>query len=142
MGFTRRKMTCIFGFCVAFALLFVGDGSSTGVGAHEERINIFKVNQTSSIPSRSGSNGSDGPGGSDASSGSVKRIGPGCSKSSIDVFQEQTAPLPSGIPTYTATVENICVTGCTISNIHLSCGWFSSARSINPRVFRRLSFVQ
>ncbi|KAK1379819.1 TPD1 protein-like [Heracleum sosnowskyi] len=89
---------------------------------------------------QSGSDGSDGPGGSDGSSGSVKRIGLGCSKSSINVFQGQTAPLPSGIPTYTATVENICVTGCTISNIHLSCGWFSSARSINPRVFRRLSY--
>ncbi|KAK1379831.1 Tapetum determinant 1 [Heracleum sosnowskyi] len=63
-----------------------------------------------------------------------------CSKSSIDVFQGQTAPLPSGIPTYTVTVKNICDTGCTISNIHLSYGWFSSLRTINPSVFRRLSY--
>ncbi|KAK1379832.1 Tapetum determinant 1 [Heracleum sosnowskyi] len=115
-------------------VITVGDSSSTGVGAHEERINIFKVNQTSSIASRPGSNGSD------VSCGSVKQIGPGCSKSSIDVFQGQTPPLPNGIPTYTVTVKNICDTGCTISNIHLSYGWFSSLRTINPSVFRRLSY--
>ncbi|WMV52995.1 hypothetical protein MTR67_046380 [Solanum verrucosum] len=29
---------------------------------------------------------------------------------------------------------------CSISNIHLSCGWFSSARLINPKIFRRLNY--
>ncbi|KAF5796626.1 hypothetical protein HanRHA438_Chr08g0365921 [Helianthus annuus] len=35
---------------------------------------------------------------------------------------------------------NVCTTGCDISSIHLTCGWFSSARLINPRVFKRLRY--
>ncbi|KAL1559985.1 TPD1 protein 1 [Salvia divinorum] len=73
------------------------------------------------------------------------RIGMGgemhCSKDSILVFQGQTTPLPNGIPTYTVDVENVCISdSCTISDIHLSCSWFSSARTINPAVFRRLDY--
>nr|CAD1835714.1 unnamed protein product [Ananas comosus var. bracteatus] len=49
-------------------------------------------------------------------------------------------PLPNGIPTYTVVVLNACVQECAISQIHLSCGWFSSAREINPRIFRRLGY--
>ncbi|KAK1350609.1 protein TAPETUM DETERMINANT 1-like [Heracleum sosnowskyi] len=202
MGSNMRSVTCIFSFCVAFALLSVGD-SSTGAGIHEEGINISKVNQTISrkllfvagtndygdgsnvggwdgdgsegsegsiggsdgngSEGSDGSNGSDGNGsegsdgsngsggsndsngsgssGWDGSGGSVNRIGAACSKRSIDVFQGQTAPMPNGIPTYTVEVQNICVSGhCTIANIHLNCGWFSSARLINPSVFRRLSY--
>ena len=87
-----------------------------------------------------GSDRSDGP---DGSTVSINRIGPaaGCSKSSITILQGQTAPMPNGIPTYTAQVHNICVSGnCNIGNIHLSCGWFSTARTINPSVFRRLAY--
>ncbi|CAI9087133.1 OLC1v1021127C1 [Oldenlandia corymbosa var. corymbosa] len=69
----------------------------------------------------------------------------GCSKDDILVFQGQTPPLPSGIPTYTVHVENTCAVAeggnsCNIRDIHLKCGWFSSARLTNPKVFRRLSF--
>ncbi|XP_051128359.1 TPD1 protein homolog 1-like [Andrographis paniculata] len=75
---------------------------------------------------------------------SEKRIGPGgdwCSKENILVFQGATAPLPSGIPTYTVSIENFCMYGsCKIYNIHLSCGWFSTARLIDPRIFRRLGY--
>ncbi|KAF8390692.1 hypothetical protein HHK36_025219 [Tetracentron sinense] len=63
-----------------------------------------------------------------------------CSKSEIEVNQGPTAPMPNGIPTYTVEIMNVCVTGCDISGIHLSCGWFSSARLINPKVFKRLRF--
>ncbi|KAG5537244.1 hypothetical protein RHGRI_024630 [Rhododendron griersonianum] len=56
------------------------------------------------------------------------------------INQGPTSPLPSGIPTYTVEIMNVCVTGCDISGIHLSCGWFSSARLINPRVFKRLRY--
>ncbi|KAK4734904.1 hypothetical protein R3W88_009165 [Solanum pinnatisectum] len=63
-----------------------------------------------------------------------------CSKSDIVINQGPTAPLPSGIPTYTVEIMNVCVSGCDISGIHLSCGWFSSARLINPRIFKRLHF--
>ncbi|XP_018830208.1 TPD1 protein homolog 1-like [Juglans regia] len=63
-----------------------------------------------------------------------------CSRSDIVVNQGPTPPLPSGIPTYTVEIMNVCVSGCDISSIHLSCGWFSSARLINPKIFRRLRY--
>ncbi|KAL2347070.1 hypothetical protein Fmac_001070 [Flemingia macrophylla] len=63
-----------------------------------------------------------------------------CSKSDIVISQGPTAPLPSGIPTYTVEIMNMCVSGCDISAIHLRCGWFSSARLINPKLFKRLRY--
>ncbi|XP_072950256.1 TPD1 protein homolog 1-like [Typha angustifolia] len=68
------------------------------------------------------------------------RVGDECSKDDIVVYQGATTPLPNGIPTYTVEVLNECVRGCSIAHIHLSCGWFSSARLINPRIFRRLRY--
>ncbi|KAL0363128.1 UNVERIFIED_CONTAM: TPD1 protein1 [Sesamum calycinum] len=75
----------------------------------------------------------------------MNRIGAGagqCSKDSILVFQGATSPLPNGIPTYTVEIQNVCVSesSCSISDIHLSCGWFSSARLINPSVFKRIGY--
>ncbi|GAB4826471.1 hypothetical protein Ancab_033366 [Ancistrocladus abbreviatus] len=72
--------------------------------------------------------------------GVSNRVGSTCSKDNILIFQGPTSPLPSGIPTYTVEILNACVSGCSISNIHVSCGWFSSARLINPNVFRRLYY--
>ncbi|KAK9267984.1 hypothetical protein L1049_010421 [Liquidambar formosana] len=72
--------------------------------------------------------------------GTTNRIGATCSKDDIVIFQGPTTPLPNGIPTYTVQILNVCVSGCSISNIHVSCGWFSSARLINPRVFRRIDY--
>ncbi|XP_027343161.1 protein TAPETUM DETERMINANT 1-like [Abrus precatorius] len=63
-----------------------------------------------------------------------------CRKSDIEINQSPTVPLPSGIPTYKVEIANTCVSGCNISNIHLSCGGFSSARLINPTIFKRLSY--
>ncbi|TKY73682.1 TAPETUM DETERMINANT 1 [Spatholobus suberectus] len=63
-----------------------------------------------------------------------------CSKSDIVISQGPTPPLPNGIPTYTVEIMNMCVSGCDISGIHLRCGWFSSARLINPKVFKRLRY--
>ncbi|XP_004501723.1 protein TAPETUM DETERMINANT 1 [Cicer arietinum] len=63
-----------------------------------------------------------------------------CSKSDIVINQGPTPPLPSGIPTYTVEIMNMCVSGCDISAIHLRCGWFSSARLINPKLFKRLRY--
>lgn len=63
-----------------------------------------------------------------------------CTKSDIVINQGSTAPLPSGIPTYTVEIMNMCVSGCDISAIHLRCGWFSSARLINPKLFKRLRY--
>ncbi|KAD4889123.1 hypothetical protein R6Q59_033993 [Mikania micrantha] len=63
-----------------------------------------------------------------------------CSASDIVINQGPTSPLPNGIPTYTVEIMNVCATGCDISRIHVSCGWFSSARLINPRLFKRLRY--
>ncbi|XP_031477921.1 TPD1 protein homolog 1-like isoform X2 [Nymphaea colorata] len=68
------------------------------------------------------------------------RIGDVCSEQDVALHQAATTPLPSGIPTYTVRIINVCVTGCSISDVHLACGWFSTARSINPAIFRRLRY--
>ncbi|XP_078447292.1 TPD1 protein homolog 1-like [Wolffia australiana] len=70
-----------------------------------------------------------------------------CSKDYIVVYQAQTAPQPNGIPTYSVQILNTCLDrGCSspggggISAVHLHCGWFSTVRLINPKIFRRLGF--
>ncbi|XP_077230220.1 TPD1 protein homolog 1-like [Tasmannia lanceolata] len=68
------------------------------------------------------------------------RIGETCSKDEILVYQGETNPLPNGIPTYSVQILNVCISGCTIADIHVTCGWFSSARMINPKIFRRISY--
>ncbi|KAG7593696.1 hypothetical protein ISN45_Aa01g024810 [Arabidopsis thaliana x Arabidopsis arenosa] len=70
----------------------------------------------------------------------TNRIGQDCSKDDIVLFQGSTNPLPSGVPSYTVEIFNSCVSDCNIAEIHLSCGWFSSVRLVNPRVFRRLDY--
>ncbi|KAI4341330.1 hypothetical protein MLD38_026064 [Melastoma candidum] len=66
--------------------------------------------------------------------------GEGCVRGDIIVIQGASSPLPNGIPAYTVEIINMCPSGCDISAIHLSCGWFSSAHLVNPRVFRRLRY--
>ncbi|XP_057544048.1 TPD1 protein homolog 1-like [Amaranthus tricolor] len=63
-----------------------------------------------------------------------------CSSDDIDIYQGPSTPLPNGIPTFTVQILNANVEGCNIGNIHVSCGWFSSARLVDPNVFRRLSY--
>lgn len=61
-----------------------------------------------------------------------------CSKWDISISQSRY-PTP-GIPQYIVQIVNTCVSECAPSNIHLRCGWFASARIVNPRTFKRLSF--
>ncbi|KAF9671745.1 hypothetical protein SADUNF_Sadunf12G0080200 [Salix dunnii] len=68
------------------------------------------------------------------------RIGEKCTGADIVISQGSTAPLSNGIPTYTVQIMNMCATGCDISRIHLRCGWFSSARLIDPKIFKRLRY--
>ncbi|KAJ4796670.1 Protein tapetum determinant 1 [Rhynchospora pubera] len=87
------------------------------------------------------SNGADGNSIKEKSIKRTARIGiDTCSKDDVVIYQGATTPLPSGIPTYTVQILNTCMSGCAVSDIHLSCGWFSSARLINPTVFRRLRY--
>ncbi|CAH9082528.1 unnamed protein product [Cuscuta epithymum] len=94
---------------------------------------------------RFGSNSTSGPGlGSGLGSKSTNRMDEGacgCTDDDIEVDQQQTKPMPNGIPTYTVVINNLCDDeSCSISNIHLHCGWFSSARLIDPSVFRRVGY--
>ncbi|CAH8352691.1 unnamed protein product [Eruca vesicaria subsp. sativa] len=70
----------------------------------------------------------------------TKRIGQDCSNDDIVVFQGSTVPLPNGVPAFTVEILNACASDCSVAEIHVNCGWFSSVRLVNPRVFRRLSY--
>ncbi|RZC93067.1 hypothetical protein C5167_028426 [Papaver somniferum] len=72
--------------------------------------------------------------------GHLQWSGMGCSTNTLEVFQSRVDPLPGGLPQHFVQICNICATNCTAYDIHLSCGWFASAKLINPRDFRRLRF--
>lgn len=61
-----------------------------------------------------------------------------CTNKDISISQSKGST--SGIPQYIVQIVNTCVSGCAPHDIHLHCGWFASARIINPRLFKRLSF--
>ncbi|KAI3986715.1 hypothetical protein MKX01_014253 [Papaver californicum] len=63
-----------------------------------------------------------------------------CPTGTLGIFQSRVDPLPSGLPQHLVQICNTCATNCTAYDIHLSCGWFASARLIDPRDFRRLRF--
>ncbi|KAG6487980.1 hypothetical protein ZIOFF_056738 [Zingiber officinale] len=64
-----------------------------------------------------------------------------CSIWNLKVHQEQKGWL-RGIPVYQVSVLNTCFipNGCTLGNIHLTCGDFNTSFPINPAILRRLSF--
>lgn len=58
-----------------------------------------------------------------------------------DISISQSRETLTGIPKYVVQIVNTCVSSeCAPYNIHLHCGWFASARIINPNLFKRLSF--
>ncbi|KAL5729268.1 hypothetical protein ACHQM5_002242 [Ranunculus cassubicifolius] len=57
-----------------------------------------------------------------------------------DISISQSKDSSSGIPQYIVFIVNTCVSGCAPSNIHLRCGWFASARMVNPKTFKRLNY--
>ncbi|KAK1387487.1 Protein TAPETUM DETERMINANT [Heracleum sosnowskyi] len=57
-----------------------------------------------------------------------------------DLSISQSKGSSSGIPQYIVEIVNTCVHGCATSNIHLHCGWFASAKMVNPKTFQRLSY--
>ncbi|KAK6930281.1 hypothetical protein RJ641_004375 [Dillenia turbinata] len=59
---------------------------------------------------------------------------------SRDISISQSKDSTSGIPEYIVQIVNTCVSGCAPSNIHLHCGWFASARIVNPKTFKRLLY--
>ncbi|RDX67806.1 TPD1 protein-like 1, partial [Mucuna pruriens] len=59
---------------------------------------------------------------------------------SRDISITQSVESATGIPQYVVQIENTCVSECAPYDIHIHCGWFASARVINPRLFKRLSY--
>ncbi|KAL5785050.1 hypothetical protein ACOSQ2_007442 [Xanthoceras sorbifolium] len=57
-----------------------------------------------------------------------------------DISISQSKDSTAGIPQYIIQIVNTCVSGCAPSEIHVHCGWFASARIVNPRTFKRLSY--
>lgn len=79
----------------------------------------------------------------------VQRMGPGvdeggrpssCSVEDIAIVQGEMGPMPDGIPSFAVQILNLCLEGCPIADIHVSCGWFASATLVNPALFKRVSF--
>lgn len=71
---------------------------------------------------------------------STERMGPDdCSEEDVVVYQSSANPLPSGIPAYTVQIVNVCG-GCTVSDVHVSCGDFASTELVDPDKFQRVSF--
>lgn len=62
-----------------------------------------------------------------------------CTNRDISISQTQDTNT-GGIPRYIVQIVNTCVSGCAPSHIHLHCGWFASARLVNPTTFKRLAF--
>ncbi|KAI3832284.1 hypothetical protein MKX03_009328 [Papaver bracteatum] len=69
-------------------------------------------------------------------------------EANLHLTQGNSQPLPSGIPTFTVLISNICPKNCKIYKVHVKCGLFASARLIksfsngisNPGVFKRIRF--
>ncbi|KAL2341671.1 hypothetical protein Fmac_009611 [Flemingia macrophylla] len=61
-----------------------------------------------------------------------------CTSKDLSISQSKSST--SGIPQFIVQIVNTCVSGCAPFDIHLHCGWFASARIVNPRLFKRLSY--
>ncbi|KAH7424276.1 hypothetical protein KP509_11G000600 [Ceratopteris richardii] len=69
------------------------------------------------------------------------RISPSsCSVEDIAIVQGEMGPMPDGIPSFAVQILNLCLDGCEVADIHISCGWFASATLVNPALFKRLGF--
>ncbi|XP_030539871.2 TPD1 protein homolog 1-like [Rhodamnia argentea] len=63
-----------------------------------------------------------------------------CTNRDISISQSRDSS-SSGIPQFIVQIVNTCAAPrCSPSGIHLHCGWFASARVVNPRRFKRLSY--
>ncbi|RWR98005.1 TPD1 protein 1-like protein isoform X1 [Cinnamomum micranthum f. kanehirae] len=57
-----------------------------------------------------------------------------------DISISQSRGSSTGIPEYIVQIANTCLSGCAPFNIHFHCGWFASAKLVNPNTLKRLSF--
>ncbi|KAH9531792.1 hypothetical protein CY35_19G055100 [Sphagnum magellanicum] len=65
---------------------------------------------------------------------------PLCSVADLSITQGLSG-YNNGIPAYTVQIVNLCLNPrCEVSNIHVACEAFSSARPLDDLVFQRLSY--
>ncbi|CAK9328930.1 unnamed protein product [Citrullus colocynthis] len=63
----------------------------------------------------------------------------GCSNRDISISQSKDST--SGIPKFIVQITNTCLSlDCAPSDIHLHCGWFASAKIVNPSIFKRIFY--
>ncbi|XP_051125126.1 TPD1 protein homolog 1-like [Andrographis paniculata] len=127
----------------AFLILLIVLSAVAGIHGHSfSRKNAASNSAATANDNIVGDDSDDSGGDGDGSSNRIGEGNPTCSPEDIVVYQNASTPLPSGIPTYTVEFSNPCVDGncIPISNIHISCGWFSTARLINPAVFHRIAY--
>ncbi|CAJ1941493.1 unnamed protein product [Sphenostylis stenocarpa] len=131
---TKARSFCMVSVASLFAMFLVRDVVIHREGERDGGIAemFFSKGNRTLITSRKLLQSSD--------EGDMNHIGMACSKDDIVVYQGELPPLPSGIPSYTVQIMNMCASDCDIANIRLRCGWFSSARLINPKVFRRVGY--
>lgn len=61
-----------------------------------------------------------------------------CSEEDVEVYQNNANPMPSGMPTYSVQIMNVCEE-CRVSNVHVACGEFASTELVDPAVFQRVA---
>ncbi|XP_022138822.1 protein TAPETUM DETERMINANT 1-like [Momordica charantia] len=61
-----------------------------------------------------------------------------CSNRDISISQSKDST--AGIPQYIVQIANTCLSECAPSEIRLHCGWFASAKIVNPRIFKRMFY--
>ncbi|CAL5097193.1 unnamed protein product [Urochloa decumbens] len=61
-----------------------------------------------------------------------------CSQSAVVVSQAEAGLLPGGLPSYSVTITNTCLS-CAVRDVHVSCGEFGSAELVDPGDFRRVA---
>jgi len=62
-----------------------------------------------------------------------------CSLDAVVVSQAEAAGRPGGVPCYSVTITNTCLS-CTVRDLHVSCGEFASTVLVGPSSFRRLAY--
>ncbi|CAN6336174.1 unnamed protein product [Urochloa humidicola] len=61
-----------------------------------------------------------------------------CSQDAVVVSQAEAGLRPGGLPAYSVTITNTCVS-CAVRDVHVSCGAFGSAKLVDPGDFRRVT---
>ncbi|MCL7045043.1 hypothetical protein MKW94_009761 [Papaver nudicaule] len=62
-----------------------------------------------------------------------------CTSKDISISQSKDSS-STGIPQYIVQIVNTCMSSaCVPKHIHVHCGWFASAKIVNPNIFKRLS---